>query len=307
MKLKQNNQKLNWIASGGKCLVIYEINEAHSPSEKILEFLDEFIFMMERSPKREKIPTLQEKKSFYDNRNINKIIVLNHQEIIGKIAVCDDFGFIGFYNFYNLNDIQFSFKMLCHSYINCILYLSDENILVSGSDRDRNLKFWKIQETKRELELVNSFDNIYSTISPNSLLVINKKLLVGQKNGIRVFHHEQGIIRNCYFFNNEELGDEFGGVFSIQSLGNNYFICGRSFGFCSIFLLREKSIRKINIFKNNNASVKPYNLINDNYYITDICVKKTSENKGIILISSVDKTLKVYNYTLSNIVEENNL
>ena len=85
--------------------------------------------------------------------------------------------------------------------------------MVSGSDRDRNLKFWRIKEAKKELELVNSFDNIYSTISSNSLLNINKKLLVGQKNGIRVFHLEQGIIRNCYFFNNEELGDEFGVYF----------------------------------------------------------------------------------------------
>ena len=131
--------------------------------------------------------------------------------------------------------------------------------------------------------------------------------MVGQKNGIRVFHHEQGIIRNYYFFNNEEFADEFGGVFSMRSLGKNYFICGRAFGFCSVFLLREKSIRKINIFKNNNASVKPYNLIKDNYYIIDICVKETSENEGIILISSVDKTLKVYSYTFSNIVLQNNL
>ena len=307
LNLKHNNQKLNWIASGGDCLVIYEINEIYDQSESILDFLNSFIFLMEHPSRRKKVPNLQVKKKFDDNRNINNIIVLNNQEIMGRIAVCDGFGFIGFYNFYNLKDIQFSFKMQCHSYINCILYLSEENILVSGCNRERNLKFWRIQETKRELELVNSFDNIYSTISSNSLLNIDKKLLVGQKNGIRVFHHEQGIIRNYYFFNNEELGDEFGGVFSIRSLGKNYFICGRAFGFCSIFLLREKSIRKINIFKNNNASVKPYNLIKDNYYIIDICVKETSENEGIILISSVDKTLKVYSYTFSNIVLENNL
>ena len=67
------------------------------------------------------------------------------------------------------------------SFLYKLHYLSDENILVSGSDRDRNLKFWRIQETKNDLELVNSFDNIYSTISNNSLLEINKKLLVGQE------------------------------------------------------------------------------------------------------------------------------
>ena len=34
----------------------------------------------------------------------------------------------------------------------------------------------------------------------------------------------------------------------------------------------------------------------NDYAITDICVKEDSRNKGYILTSSVDKTLKVYNY-----------
>ena len=151
LKLKYNNQKLNWIASGGDCLVIYEINETYDQSEMIFDFFGTFIFLEERPSRQKKVPNLQVKKTFDDNRNINKIIVLNNQEIMGRIAVCDGFGFIGLYNFYNLKDIQFSFKMQCHSYINCILYLSDENILVSGCNRERNLKFCRIQETKREI------------------------------------------------------------------------------------------------------------------------------------------------------------
>jgi len=104
------------------------------------------------------------------------------------------------------------------------------------------------------------------------------------------------------FFKNEE----FGGVFSINSLGRNNFIYGRSLGFCSIFLLRENNIRKVNIFRNNNLSVYNNNNVirynrtyiagfhtqnnlndigtfNNDYAITDICVKEDSENKGYIL------------------------
>lgn len=287
LNLYFNYSIINLFASGGKNLKIFKI-------------------YYERNELK-----LKPLKRLINNSNINKIIFLNEREKIyenntflkGKIVVCDQCRDIGIYNISysidnNIDNINslFLFKVQCFSYINCILYLPDENILVSGSDRDRKLHFWRIK--KSELELIKYFD-IYSTISNNSLLDINGNLLVGQINGIRVFHHESGIITNNYFYNNEEFGDEFGGVFSIKSLGRNYFICGRAFGFCSIFLLREKNINKIikiNIFRNNNASVKPYDLINDNYIITDICVKENSEEGGLILVSSADKTLKVYSY-----------
>ena len=212
LKLRHNSRNLNWIASGGECLIIYEIDEAcHSQGTMIAGYFGGFIYHRQKNG-----PHIQPQKRFDNNRNINKIILLNNQGIMGRIAVCDDFGFIGIYKLYNPNDIQFSFKMLCHSYINCILYLSDENILVSGSDRDQNLKFWRIQETSNKLELVNSFNNIYSTISNNSLLDINKKILVGQKNGIRVSHHEQGIIRNCLFLIMKNLGMNLGVYFQLN-------------------------------------------------------------------------------------------
>ena len=132
-----------------------------------------------------------------------------------------------------------------------------------------------------------------------SLLNINGNLLIGEKNGIRVVHHENRRIISSYFFNNEE----FGGVYIMKYLGNNYFICGRSFGFCLLFLLRENSIRKINIFRNNNL-VNYNNICNDrfdNYYITVICIIKiTGQSYGYILISSADRTLKVYSYEFHN-------
>lgn len=74
---------------------------------------------------------------------------------------------------------------------------------------------------------------------------------MGEKNGISVIKHENKRFTYSYFYKNEE----FGGVFSINSLGRNNFICGRSLGYCSIFLLRENSIRKVNIFRNNNLSI----------------------------------------------------
>ena len=277
--LKSKNSNL--IASGGKNLIISKINYTRQKLEII-------------------------KKIRYTS-GINKIIVLYNQEIIRRIAVCEQNGYIGLYNIKEDEDyISFSFKVQCHSKnVNCIIYLPEENILVSGSSsssekntkkgEEQNLKFWKIKVDKNELALIASF-GINSPISNNSLLDINGNLLVGQTNCIRVFHHEQGIIAYNYYFNNEEFEDGLGGIFSIKPLRKNYFICGRAFGFCSIFLLREKSIRKINIFRNNNASIKPYNLLDDKFYITDICVKEKSEIDGYILISSVDKTLKVYKF-----------
>ena len=98
----------------------------------------------------------------------------------------------------------------------------------------------------------------------------------------------------CYDDNNKE----FGAVYSITDLGHDYFICGRSFGYCSIFQLRKKAIRNINIFRNNNLSTLDncFDIKMDQFFITYIYVKETSENKGFIFVSSIDKTLKIYVY-----------
>ena len=132
---------------------------------------------------------------------------------------------------------------------------------------------------------------------------MNNHLLVGEKDGIEVYLIENKRFFFSFFYKNEE----FGNVYTINPLGNNYFICGRSFGFCSIFLLREeegkgKSIRKINIFRNNNlrTSDEAFEVTKDNYYINNICIKKTSVATGNILVSSVDKTLKVYSFSFIN-------
>jgi len=240
-----------------------------------------------------------------NDKGINKIIFIEERNIenIGKLAFCDQIGYIGLYNIKknnkpNINDL-FS-KRKCHdSYINCILYIKGENILVSSGDK--NIKFWIINEQKKDLILIEEFKILSSELFNNNLLDINGNLIVGEKNGIRVFHHENQKIIDSYFYKNEEFGD----VFTIASLGRNYFICGREYGFCSIFLLRveEGSVRKINIFRNNNLN--DYNnseIPKDDYYITDICVKEdNSDNFGYILISSFDKTLKVYKYVYSKV------
>ena len=267
----------NLIASGGEELKIFEIN--YNTKDLILKF------------------------KFNNNKKINKIfsIDVNRQNIIKRIIVCDKEGFIGIYNIENVNSqlkFSFSFKKRCHMHeIDCILYIPEEQILVSGSGADRNIKFWEIQNNN--LILKDCLRNIPSTAYHNSLLNINGNLLIGEENGIRVVRHQHKRIISSYFFKDED----FGGVFAMKHLGNNYFICGRSFGYCSLFLLRENSIRKINIFRNNNLSVyqDANSTRNDEYSITDICIRKKSETKGNILISSVDKTLKVYNYEYHNI------
>ena len=250
-----------------------------------------------------------------------------NRQIIGRLAVCDQEGYIGLYNIKNNDIISFLFRKKCHdSKIHCILYLSKEKVLVSRGDN--NLRFWTFQASN--LQLIKEFENISSIVYNNSLLDINGNLIVGEKNGIRVIKLENRSFTYSYFYKNEEFGD----VLSIKSLGRNNFICGRSIGFCSIFLLREKNIRKVNIFRNNNLSVynnsnaikysrsfiTPFDIqrvfrdnylitdrnvkkiSNSDYAVTDICVKEVSENEGYILISSVDKTLKVYkyNYILQN-------
>ena len=242
-------------------------------------------------------------KRLKDNKKINKIILLDERtgQNLKRLIVCDKNGDIGLYNINNTErniDVSFVFKKNCHdNEINCILYLPEEQMLVSGSKLDKNIKFFEIREN--DLVLTDCLNDIPSTMHNGSLLNINGNLLIGEKNGIRVVHHENRRIISSYFFNNEE----FGGVYIMKYLGNNYFICGRSFGFCSLFLLSENSIRKINIFRNNNL-VNYNNICNDrvdNYYITDICIRKiTGQSYGYILISSADRTLKVYSYEFHN-------
>ena len=166
--------------------------------------------------------------------------------------------------------------------------MSKEKVLVSRGDN--NLRFWTFQASN--LQLIKEFENISSIVYNNSLLDINGNLIVGEKNGIRVIKLENRSFTYSYFYKNEEFGD----VLSIKSLGRNNFICGRSIGFCSIFLLREKNIRKVNIFRNNNLSVynnsnairysrsyiNPFDdiqrLFRNNYLITDRNVKITNSN-----------------------------
>ena len=208
------------------------------------------------------------------------------QDIVQRLAACDQKGYVGFYQIkkhQNIIDFSFVFNKRCHdSGINCILYLPCEEILVTGSNGDKKLKFWNIQNN--DLQLKQPANNIPSQIYNDSLLSINNFLLVGELEGIRVYHHEHGTISFSFFYKNEE----FGGIYSIKYLGNNYFICGRSFGFCSIFLLREdvKYIRKVNIFRNNNlrTSDQNFNVLKDEFCNSNICVKKNSETDGNILV-----------------------
>ena len=287
-------------------------------------------------------------KIFEDENKINKIILIekNFGEITKLLAFCDQNGNIGIYNIYK-GEVFLSFRKRCHkSNINCILYIPEEDILVSVSNGDKKLIFWEIK--KNNLKNINEKE-IDSVVSNDCLLDIKGKLMVGQKDGIYIFEHEnKNIVKNYFFENNG-----FGGVFSMKHIENEYFICGREFGFCSIFKARDSLIRKVNIFRNNNLmssedinidededSYAPFdfslnierryspkkiyinhininddinyginndingdlnndlNFDNDNYYITNICCAKINENKGYILTSSADKTIKAYIYKI---------
>ena len=168
-----------------------------------------------------------------------------NSQLIGKIALCDQEGYIALFDISIDRIILPRSTKKCHnSKINCILYLPNEKVLVSRGDN--NLKFWALKAF--HLEFIKEIENISSIVYNNSLLDIDGNLLVGEKNGISVIKlikHKNQRFTYSYFYKNEE----FGGVVSINSLGRNNFICGRSLGYCSIFLLRDNSIRKVNILE----------------------------------------------------------
>ena len=232
-----------------------------------------------------------------------------NREVIKRIAVCDKNGYIGLYNIQNENRtnaiiISFAFRINHQNihHFNCILNLQNGGTLVSSSQN--SLNFWDI--SLNNLNLFKSFSDISMVESNDNLLEIKGQtldtLLVGVKDGINVYKYYRnrtvGDITLSFCYKNEE----FGGVFSMKSLNNNYFICGRSYGFCSIFLLRDSHIRKINIFRNNNQSIYDDHakIENDKYFIDNICVKSISNDFGYILVSSNDQTLKAYYYNNKN-------
>ena len=244
---------------------------------------------------------------FNNNKKIYKIITFNsdNQDIIKRIAVCDKYGFIGFYNIKNeiINNknvlkILFDFKIdqQSQSLYNCILYLKTERLWVLS--KPNRLNFWSI--APNEIRKYKEFSDITAMKCNDNLLDIRGNLLVGVSDGINVYRYENRNIRLSFCYKNEE----FGGVFSMKFLKNsdNYFICGRSYGFCSVFLLRGNHIRKINIFRNNNQSIynERNNIKNDNYFITNICINKISRDSGYILVTSNDQTLKAYYYENRN-------
>ena len=262
----------NLIATGGKNLKILKINY--------------------------EINYLTLEKTFEKNKGINKIVLIEEENSpeVKWMAVCDKMGNIGIYTIIEDEDeVYFYFNNKCHnSSIDCILYIPEDDMLVSGSNKERKLCFWEIQSLS--IKRINKYEIVAFPIHNNSLSNIKEYLLVGELNGVRVFKHENRGIITTFFLEN----GEFGGVFSIKHIQDDYFICGRAFGFCSIFRKRYFSIRKINIFRNNNlrSSNDEYDFDKDNYYITDICCVKTSDNDGYILTTSADRTLKVYEYEI---------
>ena len=298
------------IAAGGKNLKIFKINY--------------------------EINYLKLEYPFENDGKINKIILIekNTPKKIKLLATCDQKGFISIYNIENGKVSLCFHKRYYNSEINCILYIPEDDILVTGSHGDK-LKFWEIKE--KGLEMINSFKEINSMVSNDCLLDIKGHLLIGLEDGIQVIQHEKRNIKRNDFFSNSE----FGGVFSMKIIDDDYFICGREMGFCSIFKMRDYFIRKANIFRNNNlmfieANEKKNNnfsykdeyltefiplganignndlnvnnfenasddIAKDDYRITSICCAKMNNNKGYILVSSEDKTIKAYTYEILSI------
>ena len=105
---------------------------------------------------------------------LNKIIKLDNQEF----STCSRDGKIKFWT----NQYKEKYKIYAHSsYINSILKLKSGK-LVSGSNGDKKIKFWDLNNYSK----IKTFSNINSTQYNNCLIEVDNNIFVGEKNGIRI-------------------------------------------------------------------------------------------------------------------------
>jgi len=215
------------------------------------------------------------------NNYLNKIIKLDYN----SFASCSRDGSIKVWN------DNYSMKQCINAhntYINNILKIN--NILISGSNGERCIKFWNINN----YSLIREYKNIYATAYNNSLIKVENTIFVGEKDGIRIFSLEgNNIISNFY----EDKDLDY--CLSIFYLGNNIIIAGSTTGFIYIYKVIKKDsliLENVNVIRNNSMSIKG----RSEYAVSCLTFY---EKYSLIIAGSLDKTIKIYSYSLDKLGE----
>ena len=230
--------------------------------------------------KNSDLELITSKNSAHDDY-LNKIIKLNNNNFAscardGKIKIWSE----------NYNEIE---CINAHNtYINSILKLNN-GMLVSGSNGERALKFWDLND----YSLYKSINNIYSTAYNNTLLEVDNILFVGEKDGIRIFDLENNL--RSYFYEDKKLDR----ILSLFYIGDNILIAGTSTGFIYLYQIIKQpffTLEKINVIKNNlNAEKGKYNF---KYGVSDLTFIQNFD-KSFIVSCSIDRTIKTFEIYLN--------
>jgi len=216
--------------------------------------------------------------NYAHNDYLNKIIKLNDDEF----ASCARDGKVKIWS----KEYTQKKSINAHTtYVNSILKLKN-NMIVSGSNGEKSLKFWSLID----YSLIKSFNNFYSTAYNNSLLEVDNILYVGENEGIRIYSLEQNI--QSFFYQNSNLKR----VLSLCYIGNNTIIAGTANGFIYMYQILKKSfltLENINIIKNNSKAMEGIDTFN--YAVSGLTFYK--ENNNFFIIScSIDGVIKIYCY-----------
>ena len=143
----------------------------------------------------------------------------------GKLLTCSDDKTIIVWKKNINNDLyELEKKIVCakERYPNVNIVLINENILLSTSKSDLQLRFYEIKD---DFQLIFTFDNIDCCFSRNSILYIEEKDLLfvggGNNNGIYLFK-----LKKIPIFINKFYTDWIDEVFSIILLGNGDILMG---------------------------------------------------------------------------------
>ena len=162
-------------------------------------------------------------------------------------------------------------------------------MLVSGSNGERALKFWDLND----YSLYKSINNIYSTAYNNTLLEVDNILFVGEKDGIRIFDLENNL--KSYFYEDKELDR----ILSLFYIGNNILIAGTSTGFIYLYKIIKQpflTLEIINVIKNNlNAEKGKYNF---KYGVSALTFIQNFD-KSFIVSCSIDRTIKIFSFSIN--------
>ena len=154
--------------------------------------------------------------------------------------------------------------------------------LVSGSNGDKKIKFWDLNNYSK----IKTFSNINSTQYNNCLIEVDNNIFVGEKNGIRIFTIKNNLIEDKFYEDND-----LERVLALYYLGNNIIIAGSTTGFIYLYKIRENNeiitLENINVFRNNPKAIKG----NHDYSVS--CLLYLN---NLIISGSIDGLINCYKY-----------